>query len=138
MANFADAHKKMRKDEGGYAFVEGDNGGETYAGVTRKNFPKWAGWPIVDQNKPLKHGAVIIDSFLEELLADFYKEHFWDVVGGDEIEDQDTANRLFNFGVTAGQGRSIKQIQEVLNIPITGKVDDETIAAINNPGKYLV
>ena len=49
------------REESGYANVSGDLGGETYRGITRKNFPKWDGWKIVDENKPLKKGEIIID-----------------------------------------------------------------------------
>ena len=36
------------KSEGGYANMEGDSGGETYKGISRKWFPKWEGLKIID------------------------------------------------------------------------------------------
>ena len=47
------------KHEGGYANVSGDLGGETYRGISRKNFPSWNGWEIVDEKKPLKYNQIL-------------------------------------------------------------------------------
>lgn len=137
MANFQAAYDKTSKNEGGYANVSGDTGGETYAGISRKWFPNWRGWPIVDAAKPLKWNQKIKNDKLAQLVRDFYKKEFWDRVGGDQIEDQLTAERLYDFGVNAGQGVSLKQIQAVLGIAQTGRLDAATIEAINNPAKYL-
>lgn len=137
MASFEKAYKKTAKNEGGYANVTGDTGGETYAGISRKWWPNWSGWKIIDARKPLKHNQTLQIDALTALVHAFYKKQFWDAIGGDEIVDQSTAERLYDFGVNAGAPRSIKQIQEVLGIPQTGKADAATIAAINNPLKHL-
>lgn len=138
MADFITAYKKKTAPfEGGYSFVPGDNGGETYMGISRKFHPKWDGWPIVDRHKPLKHGEIIKSDMLAKMVMKFYMKTYWDAVGGDKIKDQNIAEWLFDFGVNAGKRTSIKKIQKILNIPITGKVDETTIDAINNPGKYL-
>lgn len=42
MAIFEKAYDPVRQWEGGWCNVEGDRGGETYAGIAR-NF--WPGWP---------------------------------------------------------------------------------------------
>lgn len=138
MANFLIAYKKTGGWEGGWNHVANDRGGETYKGIARKFWPKWGGWKIVDSKKPLKHGAMIKDEALEKLVLDFYKKQFWDVVSGDDIEDQNIANTLYDFGVNAGHGRSIQNIQEVLGLPKTGKITAELLKRINNPENYLV
>lgn len=138
MADFLQAYKKTSKNEGGYANVKNDTGGETYAGISRKWFPNWSGWKIVDARKPLKQGQVLDISALHALVRAFYKMNFWDPISGDDIEDQLTAERLYDFGVNAGAPRSVMQIQEILGIPQTGKVDAATIAAINNPLNHLL
>lgn len=137
MADFNLAYPKTKGNEGGYAHIPGDTGGETYMGISRKWFPAWAGWSIVDTYKPLKPGQVIQNTRLMEAVKGFYKKEFWDKLNGDSIDDQLIAERLYDFGVNAGVGRSIKQIQEVLGIPQTGKPDAATLEAINNPAKYL-
>lgn len=138
MADFQKAYKKTSKNEGGYANVSGDTGGETYAGISRKWFPNWSGWKIVDARKPLKHNQVLQIEALTALVHAFYKNTFWDAIGGDDIDDLLTAERLYDFGVNAGQPRSIKQIQEILGIHQSGKPDAATIEAINNPLKHLL
>ena len=138
MADFKIAYKKTGGFEGGWNYVKGDRGGETYKGVARNFFPRWAGWKIVDSKKPLKHNQVIKDKMLDDLVYMFYKTEFWDVLGADKIEDQTIANTLYDFGVNAGYGRSIKNLQQTLKLPITGKINNELINAINNPEKYLI
>lgn len=138
MADFLQAHKKTSVNEGGYANVTGDRGGETYAGISRVNWPNWKGWKIVDKQKPLKHNQKIKDPELENQVLDFYKKNFWDVLKADQIENQDIAFRLYDFGVTSGQSRSVKQIQKVLGLKQTGTITDDLIEAINNPAKYLI
>lgn len=141
MADFLTAHNKQtKKFEGGYANVIGDRGKETYCGISFVMHPDWVGWPIVHKYKAkygLKHNEIINDPVLDKMVLEFYKKKFWDVIGGDAIEDQLTAERLYDFGVTSGQSRSLKQIQEILKITPTGKADKATLDAINNPSKYL-
>lgn len=138
MTDFNIAYKKTGGWEGGYANVSGDRGGETYCGIARNFWGKWEGWKIVDQHKPLKPNQIIKDPKLEALVKKFYKDNFWDVVGGDEIDHQSNANTLYDFGVTSGQSRSIMQVQKVLGLSQTGKLNKVLIDAINDPTKYLI
>lgn len=138
MAKFEIAYKKTNRNEGGWNHTPGDNGGETYCGIARKFWPQWAGWKIVDENKPLKKGEVINNMQLENLKKQFYKVNFWDKIGGDEIEFQDTADTLYDFGVNANYPPSIKNIQKALGLTQSGKITAKLIEAINNPVKYLV
>lgn len=138
MANFDIAYKKTSKNEGGYANVSGDNGGETYAGISRRFHSNWKGWKIVDASKTLKHNQIINNSELEALVKEFYRVNFWNPVKGNEIESQEIANTLYDFGVNAGSGMTVKQIQKVLGMKQSGKISDELIERINNPEKYLL
>lgn len=138
MANFEIADRKTSANEGGYANVKGDNGGETYAGIARRFWSNWEGWSIVDQHKPLRHNQKIKSNELDRMVKAFYKKNFWDVIGGDSIEDQRTADILYDFGVNAGQSRSIRQIEKILGFPETGKISESLINAINNPINHLL
>lgn len=137
MANFEIAYKKTAKNEGGYANVSGDNGGETYKGIARKFHPSWAGWKIVDKNKPLKPNQKIVSAELDKLVFDFYRINFWNPIKGDEIEHQPTADTLYDFGVNANYPPSIKNMEKALGLAQTGKISAKLIDAINNPEKYL-
>jgi len=141
MANFEIAYKKTNINEGGWNHVKGDTGGETYCGIARNYHPTWQGWKIVDAFKTkngIEPGQKINDPELEKLKKQFYKSKFWDIIGGDAIEHQNTADTLYDFGVNSGNPRSIKNIQKALNIADTGKISDELIKAINNPLSYLL
>jgi lysozyme family protein len=92
--------------------VPGDNGGETYAGITRKNFPDWDGWNRIDELKPLYHGQVINDELLSNSVVMFYKREFWNPIGGDQIESQDLANQVFDMAVNAGVGRALQLLKQ--------------------------
>ena len=138
MAIFEIADALTHKNEGGWNNVSGDRGGETYCGIARNFWPKWEGWLIVDRKKPLSNGAIIKDPALEILRKKFYKKEFWDKVGGDEIEDQPTANTLYDFAVNANFPPSIRNIQNALGLATTGKITPELITAINHPEKYFI
>ena len=143
MANFKTAYKKTGGYEGFYANVSGDRGGETYCGIARVFWPNWKGWKIVDQFKKDNGGSIkprteIKNPELTELVESFYKTNFWNVVGGDNIEDQKVANTLYDFGVNSGQSRSIKNIQKVLGLPETGKISKGLIEMINDPLDNLI
>ena len=51
MADFKKALSKILKWEAGYVNDPDDAGGETFAGVSRKNNKNWKGWPIIDKHK---------------------------------------------------------------------------------------
>ncbi len=109
MADFKIAYKLTAANEGGYSNVSGDNGGETYCGITRKNFPNWHGWEIL-RYYTMKHGQVLPE--LNILVEDFYKENFWDEIKGDNIESQELANQAYDFAVNAGVGAALKMLKE--------------------------
>ena len=110
MADFKQAWKITGANEGGYSNVAGDTGGETYAGITRKNFPHWSGWVTVDSHKPISRGTTL--QSLEPAVESFYKTNFWDPVDGDNITDQTLANDVFDMAVNAGVGEALKLLKQ--------------------------
>lgn len=130
MANFEQAHKIVMAHEGGYANDPDDNGGETYKGISRKNFPKWLGWVIVDvvKNETKKNAhffAVPIDALNNALSQDeklqyavhsFYKNTFWDALSLDQVNNQAIALELYDTAVNMGIGRASEFLQVALNV----------------------
>ena len=112
MTNFKEAWIMTAENEGGYANIPGDHGGETYMGIARNFFPKWSGWAVVDKHKPLKSNQFIHDVELNALVEQFYKDNFWNPIKGDLIEDQDLANQAFDMAVNAGVGTAINLLKE--------------------------
>lgn len=124
MANFSIAYSKTKKYEGGYSDVSGDNGGITYAGITKKNYPKWIGWNIV-LSKSRSHNEHIQE--LDEVVKSFYKTYFWDEIKGDTIVNQELANDIFDMAVNSGIKASIKIAQETFGIEKTGILCENTL-----------
>lgn len=121
MAEFAPAFDAMILNEGGFVLhdVPGDKGGQTYAGIARNRWPDWAGWKGIDRGETPP----------TQLVRDFYKRNFWDVVQGDELP-QAVARTLFDFAVNAGVGTAIKLAQLTLGLAADGALGPKTVEAL--------
>jgi lysozyme family protein len=145
MADFKTAYQIVMTNEGGYANNKSDRGGETYKGVSRKNFSTWQGWPIIDAAKTkfnFPHSLAAIEE-LQKMVLSFYKENFWNRLNLDLVNDQKLANELFDTGVNMGTGVASLFLQRVLNvsnrngqdypdIALDGIVGHKTIESVNN------
>lgn len=153
MANFKTAYLLTMKHEGGYANNAIDKGGETYKGISRKNWPGWVGWKIIDQIKAQSRAtgqalAAFINTVgganasLQSLVLDFFKVNFWDINKLDAVQNQLIANEVFDTGVNAGTGTGARFLQEALNlcnrnatvypdIDVDGKIGPVTLNVLN-------
>lgn len=122
MADFRKAFEVMIRNEGGYVShtVKGDRGGQTYAGISRKAFPGWPGWFIIDNGGQL--------SLLREMVAQFYSDNFWTC---NDVDSDDVATSLFDFSVNAGKRTAVKLAQIVTGVEPDGVIGPKTVAAIN-------
>lgn len=122
MSDFHPAFEKMIANEGGYKLtnIKGDRGGQTYAGIARARWPDWFGWRDIDAGQIPETAHV----------RDFYRQHFWDAVRGDDIAEQQIAESLFDFAVNAGPAVAIKLAQVVVGTTPDGKLGPKTLAAI--------
>ena len=135
MANFQPAFQKMIHNEGGYVLheVEGDRGGQTYAGIAKNFHPTWEGWIYIDKkdfNSPQLLNAV----------SDFYNRQFWRPIRGNDIQQQAVAEALFDFSVNAGIRTASKLAQIVVDAAPDGIIGAKSIAKINDadPEKFLL
>ena len=117
MADFGSAIKKILAIEGGYSYDMDDVGGETYRGISRRFHPLWAGWPIIDRWKDDEGFPPVLanDWKLAEKVLDFYREHFWSPLRGDDIPSQMIAGELLDIGVNQGVSRAVEYLQLSLN-----------------------
>lgn len=145
MASFEIALEPMLKTEGGYANHKNDKGGETYKGISRKHWPKWNGWVIVDQVKLVAKTIQEINRMLESnyriqnMVKDFYKMNFWSPYM--QELSQDLANWVFDKSVHMGQSQAAKLLQRAVGASPDGKVGPLTKQAINkyiNSGKDIL
>ncbi len=123
MADFAVAYDRLRRFEGGWANDPADRGGETYAGISRKWWPDWAGWRIVDAAKKHSSFAQSAKVFsahlrqipgLRECVRDWYRHVWWDALGLD-VYDQELGNELFEQAVNLGDGQMCEHVQRCCN-----------------------
>ena len=81
MSDFLQAYERMIVNEGGYVLhtVKNDRGGQTYAGIARNAWPKWAGWAYIDAG----------DTPPAEMVRGFYRSNFWTPLRLEEVQSQD-------------------------------------------------
>lgn len=141
MANFLAAHRLVMVNEGGWNITKGDKGGETYKGISRVNFPTWSGWLIVDDYKgkyPTSFKTFLEqDQILQGKVLNFYRTNFWNIIQGDQIVNQNTADSIYDSAVNMGVRAAIKLTQDTLfngtlNGIQYGTMDQKTIDALNN------
>lgn len=139
MADYRQAIGKVLKSEGGYVNDPDDNGGETYKGISRRHWPDWLGWIIIDGIK-LKPGfpgnlkgadEMEIKIQLDHEVMVFYFEEFWLKVGGNKIKNQDIADMLLDSAVNEGIVPAVKRAQTIVGVAINGKISPELITKLN-------
>ncbi len=137
MANFQVAHQNSDHQEGGYANVPGDDGGETYRGISRRYFPAWQGWKIIDAiplERKIKNARF---AEVDPLVAPLYKINFWDPIYGDLIKNQRLAEVMFDFAVTSGVRDAVLLAQKVsIVLHPDGIMGPNTVNWINGSPPY--
>ena len=125
MADFLKCFETVVDIEGGYKLhtVEGDRGGMTYAGIARNAWSDWPGWAKIDA------GDMGVD--LRNMVAEFYREYFWDKIRGDQILFSGVAFVIYDFAVNAGVKTSVKIAQEIVGAEPDGIMGPKTIAKLS-------
>lgn len=137
MADFKTAIEVTLKAEGGYVNDPDDPGGETYKGIARKRNSKWPGWIDIDLLKSKNNFPKNLDTdtALQTKVYALYEMNYWDKVLGDDIEDQDIAESIFDFAVNAGPRTSAKLAQIAVGAKADGVIGPNTIAMLNADDK---
>jgi lysozyme family protein len=137
MADFEKAYKRTGIFEGGYTDEEDDNGNWTGGkkgvgllvgtkyGISAPVLMQYMGkLPTVQNMKNLSLVTV----------KDIYNKFYWKPIRGNEINNQDTANSIYDMAVNSGVGTAIKLAKRAKKIPenqITSKMDDVFIKLLN-------
>lgn len=118
MADFRIAYERTMRIEGGWVNDPTDHGGETYKGVSRRSFPQWSGWPVIDTAKKEIGFPANLKSIvdLQKMVMAFYKQQFWNKLSLDAFNHQEIANELFDTSVNCGSGIAATMLQKVLNV----------------------
>ena len=123
--SFEKGLKKLLEHEGYYSNDPRDHGGETYAGISRKWFPKWKGFRLLDTE-------TYQDNELHDAVSEFYLVYFWYKMKCDLMEDEFIASMIFGFSVNLGKRQTTKKIQRILKVKQDGILGNITINALNN------
>jgi len=144
VADLLKALPAVLKHEGGWVHDLNDPGGETYRGISRRYFPRWHGWDLIDGQR--KAGP-IDDDLLEPHVQHFYRTEFWNRFQGDRIRHQALADELLDQAVNLGVHRAVDHLQRALNVLNNqgkrwpdmlrdGKLGPATLAAIDGAISY--
>ncbi len=129
MADFKKSQSYILKNEGFYALIHGDKGGETYCGISRVFHPDWIGWDVIDgRPHPIVHNTHYPD--LDGAVDDWYYENEWKDINGDSISSQAIATYFYDWHVNSGG--AVKQVQKVIGVNPDGQFGNKSIAALNS------
>lgn len=134
MADFKKAIAPVLAHEGGYVNDPDDNGGETYKGISRKFWPRWTGWPFIDNAKKqagFPESLAKVSGLQDSVLA-FYRDNFWKPIGGDAIEHSEVARLILDSAVNEGVIVAVKRAQEVIGLQQTGRITPTFIEKLNS------
>lgn len=151
MSEFEKAYQKTAASEGGYALVKGDRGGETYKGISRKFYPDWMGWTLIDKAKTAGRFPSSLDdsTLIETLVEKFYHDEFWVKPKIALIDVQSIADEVFDTAVNCGQKTAILFLQEAMNLcnqngelygelSVDGQLGINSVTAVNKyPNRRL-
>ena len=140
MANFKIAFQKMLIHEGSYSNDPIDLGGETYKGIARNAHPNWTGWEKIDKYKKTSGFPESLnkDTELQEMIEQFYLTNFWTPLNADNIQNQLTADSIFDFAVNAGVKTSARLVQTIVGTETDGIIGKQTLEKLNtfNPVNF--
>lgn len=137
MAKFEIAFKKVIINEGGYVNDPDDKGGETFMGITRKNYPKAIMWNIIDIYKTKYNSKTITNALknntiIVKCVRDIYKNEYWDKFKLDNCDSNALANEIFDIAVNMGISKAAKLVQRIFKLTETGKIDKELLDKLNH------
>lgn len=134
MAEFKISLQKTLAHEGEYVNDPVDSGKETYRGISRANHSEWKGWYIIDQYKikPNFPFSMASNADLEKQVELFYLYELWLPLKADQIQNQTTADSIFDFAVNAGIGTSVQMAQSIIGAKVDGLVGEQTLKKLNS------
>lgn len=125
--NYEGALDKVIVNEGGFKLtdIKGDNGGQTYCGISRNFWPKWKGWGLIDQ-------GIKDESALYSLVHDFYYTNFWKPMGCIGIHHDVLAAGIFDYSINVGVRVASRLVQIACGAKPDGYIGPKTIEILNS------
>ena len=118
---------------------DGENG-LTFFGIYQSAHPKLRLWGIIERylliEPDIEKCSVVLSNNKELIIEceNFYKEHFWDKMKLDRVENQKVADELFIFGVNVNWPIAAKEAQKLLGFTgkdVDGIIGNETLKRLN-------
>lgn len=106
-------------EEGGWSDNPKDPGGKTMKGITIGTFRRYVPNATPEQLRAIS----------DAMLSRIYHDGYWVTVHGDELPIG-VDLMLFDFGVTAGPGRSVRIMQQLLKVADDGIIGPATLKAL--------
>ncbi len=134
MAKFKISLQKTLAHEGGYSNDPDDLGKETYKEISRNSHPSWQGWKIIDNSKKDKTFPVNIVNHVapQKLVELFYLNEFWQPLKADQIQNQTSADSIFDFAFNAGIKTSVELVQSIIGVKTDGIIGEQTLNKLNS------
>lgn len=122
MAEFRISLEMVLRHEGGFVDNPRDLGGATNHGISARMLSAYMKQPVsVDQMK-----MMTLDQ-----ASHIYRSVFWDAINLSSIKSQALATVVFDLAVLRGTPMIVRNIQEIINVPVDGILGSQTIQAIN-------
>jgi len=133
MASFDAFFPTLLGFEGGFVNDPADPGGATNKGITLRTFGTCA-----NQLLGIQPTLENLKALTNEQAGKIYKALYWDKIKGDQIDQQELANIVFDFYVNAG-ANATKLLQSVLNalgaapaLAVDGLIGPGTVQALQS------
>lgn len=123
VSNFAAALAFTLQVEGGWSDDPRDKGGPTNHGITLTTLQKYYRGATLNNLRSINNFEV----------ADIYRDGYWRTVRGDDLPAGVDLS-VFDFGVTSDPSRSIRLLQDAVNVTadgILGPISMRAVAALN-------
>lgn len=128
MADFNLYAPKLRRLEGGFVNDPSDRGGATMAGVTLNTYRRYYG-----ESKTVNDLKNISNAEWNHIM----KTGYWDMVKGDQIENQSIAEIFADWAVNSGIS-GIRAFQRAQGLKADGIVGPRTLAVLNSPNEEVI
>ena len=116
---YAESIRRLLLSEGGYVNHPSDPGGPTNFGITLRDYRRYV--------KADATAADVRAMKVEDAKA-IYRAKYWNLMCGDDLP-AGVDYCVFDYAVNSGTGRAPKVLQRVLGAPVTGRMDETTLAA---------
>jgi len=117
---YAESIRRLLASEGGYVNHPSDPGGPTNFGITLGDYRRYVNAEAT---------AADVRAMRVEEAEAIYRTKYWGMMRGDDLP-AGVDYCVFDYAVNSGTGRAPKVLQRLLGAPVSGRMDETTLAAV--------